>query len=80
MIFRLKTKSPSLRRQRLAGEASRQFAAAAEKNGVTELAQSGMEVVTDVDRAKFAAAMAPANPIFAQQFGGDRIQQIRDYH
>ncbi len=64
---------------RLAGEASRQFAAAAEKNGVTELAQSGMEVIADVDRAKFAAAMAQANPIFAQQFGGDRIQRIREY-
>ena len=65
---------------RLAGEASRQFAAAAEKNGVTELAQSGMEVVADVDRAKFAAAMAQANPVFAQQFGDDRIRQIREYH
>ena len=64
---------------RLAGEASRQFAGAAEKNGVTELAQSGMEVVADVDRAKFAAAMAQANPVFAQQFGDDRIRQIREY-
>lgn len=73
-------KSTFIGTARLAGEASRLFAAAAEKNGVTELAQSGMEVVTDVDRAKFAAAMAPANPIFAQKFGDDRIQQIRDYH
>ena len=64
---------------RLAGEASRQFAGAAEKNGVTELAQSGMEVVADVDRAKFATAMAQANPIFAQKFGDDRIQRIREY-
>ncbi len=50
---------------KLAGEASRQFAAAAQKNGVAELAQSGMEVVTDVDRAQFAAAMAQTNPVFA---------------
>jgi TRAP-type transport system periplasmic protein len=64
---------------KLAGEASRQFAAAAEQNGVAELAQSGMRVVADVDREKFATAMASANPIFAQQFGGDLIQQIRDY-
>jgi TRAP-type C4-dicarboxylate transport system substrate-binding protein len=63
-----------------AGEASRQFAAAAEKNGVTELAQSGMDIVADVDREKFAAAMAQANPVFAQQFGGDRIRQIRESH
>jgi TRAP-type transport system periplasmic protein len=64
---------------KLAGAASRQFAAEAEKNGVAELAQSGMKVVTDVDRTKFAEAMASANPIFAQKFGGDLIQQIRDY-
>jgi TRAP-type transport system periplasmic protein len=65
---------------KLAGEASREFAAAAEKDGVAELAQSGMKVVATVDREKFAAAMASANPTYAQQFGGDLIQQIRDYH
>lgn len=65
---------------KLAGEASRKFAAAAEKTGVAELAQSGMKVVADPDRQKFAAAMASANPIFAQKFGGDLIEQIRNYH
>jgi tripartite ATP-independent transporter DctP family solute receptor len=65
---------------KLGGTASRQFAATAEKNGVAQLAQSGMQVVTNVDRAKFAAAMAPANPVFAKQFGGNLIEQIRDYH
>jgi tripartite ATP-independent transporter DctP family solute receptor len=64
---------------RLGGEASRQFAAAAEKDGVAELAQSGMKVFADVDKVSFAAAMASANPFFAQRFGADRIQQIRDY-
>jgi TRAP-type transport system periplasmic protein len=64
---------------KLAGQASREFAAAAEKNGVAELAKSGMKVVTDVDRTKFAAAMASANEIFAQKFGGDLIKQIRQY-
>lgn len=65
---------------KLAGQASRTFAAEAEKNGVTQLARLGMSVVTDVDRAKFAAAMASANPIFDQKFGADLIQQIRSYH
>ena len=65
---------------KMAGDASRQFAAAAEKNGVAVLEQAGMKVVANVDRPKFAAAMASANPIFARQFGGDLIQQIRDYH
>jgi TRAP-type transport system periplasmic protein len=64
---------------KLAGQASREFAAAAEKNGVAELAKSGMRVVADVDRTKFAAAMASANAIFAQKFGGDLINQIRQY-
>jgi TRAP-type transport system periplasmic protein len=64
---------------KLAGQASRAFAAAAEKNGVAELAKSGMKVVADVDRTKFAAAMASANAIFAQKFGGDLIDQIRQY-
>jgi TRAP-type transport system periplasmic protein len=64
---------------KLAGEASRRFAAAAQKDGVAQLAKSGMQVVADIDRVKFAAAMASANPIFAQQFGSDIMQQIRTY-
>ncbi len=65
---------------KLAGEASRKFAADAEKNGVAELQRSGMKVVSDVDRTSFAAAMASANPVFAQKFGGDLIEKIRNYH
>src|SRR5580658_5878409 len=49
---------------RLAGEASRQFAAAAETKGVSGLALAGMQVTKDIDRSKFAAAMAPANAEF----------------
>jgi len=64
---------------KLAGEASRQFAATAQKDGVAQLAKFGMQVVAAIDRAKFAAAMASANPIFAQQFGSKIIQQIRAY-
>jgi tripartite ATP-independent transporter DctP family solute receptor len=64
---------------KLAGEASRQFAAAAQKDGVAQLEKSGMQVVADIDRTAFAAAMASANPIFAQQFGSGIIQQIKAY-
>lgn len=64
---------------KLAGEASRQFAAAAQKDGVAQLAKSGMQVVTEIDRAKFAAAMASANSIFAQRFGSNTIQEIREF-
>ncbi len=64
---------------RLAGEASRQFAAAAEAKGVSELAQAGMQVVKDVDRTKFAVAMASANADFDRRFGSELIGKIREY-
>jgi TRAP-type transport system periplasmic protein len=64
---------------KLAGDASRQFAAAAEAKGVSELAQTGMQVIKDIDRSKFAAEMAPANLDFDRSFGGELISKIRDY-
>lgn len=64
---------------KLGGRASRQFAAAAQKDGVDQLAKSGMQVCAEIDRVKFAAAMAPANPIFAKQFGNNLIHEIRAY-
>jgi TRAP-type C4-dicarboxylate transport system substrate-binding protein len=64
---------------KLAGTASRQFSETAEKNGVAQLAQSGMQVVADVDRQQFAASMASANPVFAKEFGGDLIERIKQY-
>jgi tripartite ATP-independent transporter DctP family solute receptor len=64
---------------KLAGDASRQFAAAAEAKGVTELAQAGMQVIKEVDRSKFAAAMASATPDFDRRFGSDLISKIREY-
>jgi tripartite ATP-independent transporter DctP family solute receptor len=64
---------------KLAGDASRQFAAAAEAKGVTELAQAGMQVIKDVDRSKFAAEMASATPDFDRRFGSELISKIREY-
>lgn len=64
---------------KLGGAASRRFAAAAQKDGVAQLMNSGMQVVTKIDSARFAAAMASANPIFARQFGSDVIAQIKAY-
>ena len=64
---------------KLAGAASRQFAAAAEAKGVPELAQAGMQVIKDVDRSKFAAEMASATPDFDRRFGSELISTIRDY-
>ncbi len=57
--------------------ASRRFAADAEKAGVVALQQSGMAVQSDIDRQRFATAMASAGPEFEQRFGRDLIERIR---
>ncbi len=62
---------------KLGGEASRKFAADAETEGVTALRQAGMTVQIDIDRARFASAMAPAMAGFETRFGRDRIEQIK---
>jgi len=64
---------------KLAGEASRKFAAAAESRGVGELAKTGMQVVTTVDRDKFALAMSSAKPEFDKRFGSALIEHIRQF-
>jgi TRAP-type C4-dicarboxylate transport system substrate-binding protein len=63
----------------LAGEASRKFASAAQARGVAELSQAGMQVLTNVDREKFAAAMTSAKSEFDHRFGGALIEKIRQY-
>lgn len=62
---------------RLGGLASRKFAAAAQANDVALLQTEGMQIVTDVDKAKFVDAMAPAMPAFEQKFGRETIDAIR---
>jgi tripartite ATP-independent transporter DctP family solute receptor len=64
---------------RLGGEASRKFAAQAEADGVAFLQQKGMQVVTAIDKVKFAAAMAPTMPVFEQKYGAATIARIREY-
>jgi tripartite ATP-independent transporter DctP family solute receptor len=64
---------------RLGGEASRRFAAQAEADGVAFLQQQGMQVVTSIDKGKFAAAMAPTMPVFEQKYGSATIARIREY-
>ena len=55
---------------KLGGEASRKFAAAAESEGVTALRRAGMTVQIDIDRARFASAMAPAMAEFGRGSAG----------
>jgi TRAP-type transport system periplasmic protein len=60
------------------GMASRKFAADAEKSGVEVLRKAGMEVVTEVDRAAFVAALKPANQKFAEKYGAALIERIQN--
>ena len=62
---------------RLGAAASRKFASDAEVAGVAALRQAGMTVQSEIDRARFASAMAAAMPEFEAKFGRDRIEQIK---
>lgn len=62
---------------RAGGLVSRQVAGQAEQHGVEALQAAGMEVVRDVDRAAFLAAMEPTWSEFAAQFGEAQIARMR---
>jgi TRAP-type C4-dicarboxylate transport system substrate-binding protein len=57
-------------------EASRRFAADAQKTGVEELKKQGMEVTEQIDRAAFVAAMQSVRPDYEKKFGTDVLKQI----
>jgi TRAP-type C4-dicarboxylate transport system substrate-binding protein len=63
---------------KIGAQASRAYAAKAQAEGVATLAQAGMEVVKEIDAAKFAAAMASATPEFEKRFGAELIAKIRN--
>lgn len=48
-------------------------------DGVAELKAQGMTVVEDVDTAAFQEALEPAYEIYAEQFGKENIDRIRNY-
>ena len=62
---------------RIGGIASRRFAGKAEQEGVQRLAKEGMQVITEIDRDTFVAALAPVTQEFARRFGSDVIERIR---
>jgi len=47
--------------------------------GVAELRAKGMQVVENVDKAKFVAQLAPVNADFEKQFGKDNLDKIRNF-
>jgi len=61
-----------------AAEAARATVSANEDAGVALLRDNGMEVVTEVDKAAFAAAVQPAYEQYAEQYGAELIERIRN--
>lgn len=64
---------------KLGAEAMRKKSFEDAQNGVEALRQQGMEVVDDIDREAFAAALQPAFAEYAKKFGQDKIDAIRNY-
>ncbi len=64
---------------RIGGNASRKYAQEIEKQGVEALRAAGMEVNT-IDHEAFAAAMKPAYDKFAERFGAEQIERLRNSH
>lgn len=56
--------------------ASRKFVDEVEKKGVEEIKSHGVQVVTQVDRAPFQAALAPAYKQYASKFGQKTLDEI----
>jgi tripartite ATP-independent transporter DctP family solute receptor len=48
-------------------------------SGVADLRAKGMQVVENVDKAKFVAALGPVNAEFEKQFGKANIDKIRNF-
>ncbi|MFT3721368.1 TRAP transporter substrate-binding protein [Pseudorhodoferax sp.] len=61
---------------RAGGLASRRFVDDVEKSGVEEIRKNGVQVVTEVDKAAFRAALAPAYKQFATKFGQKTLDDI----
>ena len=60
-------------------KANRARVAEDDAKGVAELRSQGMQIVENPDKAKFIAALAPANAEFEKQFGKATIDKIRNY-
>lgn len=60
-----------------AAAAARATVSGNEQSGIALLQENGMQVVTDIDKAAFAAAVQPAYDEFAKEYGAELIKRIR---
>lgn len=64
---------------KVAAKAMREKVRADAESGVETLREQGMEVVDDVDREAFEKALEPLMAKYAEQFGKERLDAIRNY-
>jgi TRAP-type transport system periplasmic protein len=64
---------------KVAAKANRERVDQDEKTAVKDLRAKGMQVVENVDKAKYQAALAPVFADFEKQFGKANLDKIRDY-
>ena len=72
-------KTAFLEAAKVAVKANRARVADDDAKGVAELRSKGMNVIENVDKAKFVAALAPVYVEFEKQFGKAEIDKIRNY-
>ena len=63
---------------KVAIEANRARVDKDDANGVAELRKRGMEVIENVDKAKFVATLAPVMAQFEKEFGKEALDKIRN--
>jgi tripartite ATP-independent transporter DctP family solute receptor len=71
-------KQAFLEAAKVAGEANRARVDKDDANGVAQLRKLGMEVVENVDKAKFVATLAPVMAQFEKEFGKETLDKIRN--
>ncbi len=64
---------------KVAAKANRDRVDQDEKNAVADLTKKGMLIVTNVDKAKYQAALAPVFVEFEKQFGKAQLDRIKNY-
>jgi len=72
-------KQAFLEAAKVAAKANRARVDADDASGVADLRAKGMNVVENVDKAKFVAALGPVNAEFEKQFGKANIDKIRNF-
>jgi tripartite ATP-independent transporter DctP family solute receptor len=72
-------KTAFLEAAKVAVKANRDRVDQDDANGVKELRAQGMNVIENVDKAKFVSTLAPVNAEFEKQFGKANIEKIRNF-